>query len=92
MGALMLFHVVFSRECFSAGWTVDIFLAGVFLAMACSVAGGGEGIDATEGGGMRAGIFLFWASMGGGCGRGGCWGVLGRWNGVGRCGSGSCGR
>ncbi len=46
MGALVLLHVVFSREGFVAGGAEDVFLAGVFFAVAGGVAGCGEGVCA----------------------------------------------
>lgn len=59
MCALVLFHVVFAREGFVACGAENVFLPGVFLAMAGGVAGGGEGVGAGVAGCMRAGIFLF---------------------------------
>ena len=58
MRALMLFHVVFSREGFVAGGAVDVFLASVFLAVAGGVAGCGECVVAGVAGCVRAGVFF----------------------------------
>lgn len=59
MRALVLFHVVFTREGFVAGRAEDVFLPRVFLAVAGGVAGGGEGVGAGIAGGVGAGVFLF---------------------------------
>ena len=58
MRALMLLHIIFSREGFIAGGAVDVFLASVFLAVTGSVAGCGERAMARVAGRVRAGVFF----------------------------------
>ena len=74
MCALVLFHVVFARECFATCGAVDVLLARVLLPVPGGVAGCGKGVGAVEGLGVRAGVFLFhrrgWR-CGGRCGVGG---------------------
>jgi len=67
--ALVLLHVVFAREGFVAGWAMYVLLAGVLLAVARRVAGGGESVRAGVAHGVRARV-LFFGGLGGG-GRGG---------------------
>ena len=59
MGALVLLHIVFTRKCFVTRWTENVFFAGMFLAVACSVAGSGERIMASITSSVRTWIFLF---------------------------------
>lgn len=75
MRALMLLHVVFTRKGFVACRTQDIFLPGMFLPVACSVARSGERVITSITGRVGTRIFFFnrfrrWATRGGGC-RGG---------------------
>lgn len=58
MRALMLFHVVFSREGFVARGAMDVFLTGMFLSVTGSVAGCGECVVAGVTSCVRAGVFL----------------------------------
>ena len=65
--SLMLLHVVLAGEGLVASWANNGFLSCVFLAVAGSVARGGESVGAAEAGGVRAWEFLFgWTRWSGG--------------------------